>query len=328
MERISKQEKDHKKRFPKNIGIIFVEDAEIILSKKSQWKVFFEKIGIRKPRCRLDFDQVACAHFLLQINSIQDLFNFQIITPGIGKLGNVRLNALPLDPNQMLLWFNGKIYEIEQIMDSDMDYWIGITSKGIGQNYFLRIGKKEESLSDKIGMITSELWQRNYSPPSLFEYIALTGFTCGMYFINYNFNGSLKPHKTRGCVFDFTPYKPHHRILVSNPTICLHCKTKIEQLQGEIHEQTGIDLILFDGIKEVISRKWMGSLKELDSPIYNLRKNYKYNVDLNSGFYKKPLEKAKENIKENSIIWLVTGLIGVVSLLLGNFLIILLNLKI
>lgn len=328
---VNMQEVDHRKKFPKNIGIIFVEDSEIILSKRSQWNMFLEKIRVRKPRSRLDFDQLACAHLLLQINSIQDLFNFQILTPGIGNLKSIRLDGLPLDPNRMLSWFNGKINEINEmdnIMNWNIDYWIGITSKGIGQNYFLRIGKKEESPSDKIGMISSELWQRNYSPPSLFEYIAITVFTCGIYFINYEFNGSLKPHKTNGCIFDFTYYKPHHRILVSNPTICLYCKKKIEQLQVEIQKQTGIDIVLFDGIKEVISRKWMGSLKERDSPIYNLKKNYKYNVDLNSGFYKKPLEKAKENIKENSIIWLVSGLIGVVTLLLGNFLIILFNLKI
>ena len=228
----------------------------------------------------------------------------------------------------MLAWFNGKINEIDKIKNWNMDYWIGIILKGIGQDYFLRIGKKEEIPSDKIGMITSELWQRKYSPPSLFEYIALTVFTCGIYFINYDFNGSLKPHKTNARVFDFTYYKPHHRILISNPIICLHCKKKIEQLQLEIRKQTGIAIVLFEGIKEVISRKWMGNLNEQDSPIYNLKKNYEYNVDRNSGFYKKPLEKAKENIKENGIIWLLSGLIGVVTILVANFLIILFYLKI
>ena len=55
--------------FPKRIGIIFLEKLEKIKQKY-------------KPRHSkdLDFEQVACAHLILQMNSIQSLFDFQIIT--------------------------------------------------------------------------------------------------------------------------------------------------------------------------------------------------------------------------------------------------------
>ena len=57
--------------FPKRIGIIFLEKLEKV-AYKEKYKPSHSK--------DLDFEQVACAHLILQMNSIQSLFDFQIIT--------------------------------------------------------------------------------------------------------------------------------------------------------------------------------------------------------------------------------------------------------
>jgi hypothetical protein len=46
--------------------------------------------------------------------------------------------------------------------------------------------------------------------------------------------------------------------------------------------------------------------------MYNLKRNYGYNAEVNSGFYKGWFESIRDNIKENGLAWLITGILGVV----------------
>jgi hypothetical protein len=69
----------------------------------------------------------------------------------------------------------------------------------------------------------------------------------------------------------------------------------------------------------MISKNWMGSPEKRDTPLYNLNKNYGYNIDSHSGFYKKWLEKIRDSIMEKTPEWIVGGIIGVIMLLLGHF---------
>ena len=57
-------ESDEPEPFPKKVGIVFLED----IKRK------------RKIKPHLNFDQEACSYFVLQMNSHQELFNFNIIT--------------------------------------------------------------------------------------------------------------------------------------------------------------------------------------------------------------------------------------------------------
>lgn len=50
--------------FPKNVGIVFCENSSLNNTGS----------GVR-----LNFDQIACSHLLLQMNSVQNTFDFQII---------------------------------------------------------------------------------------------------------------------------------------------------------------------------------------------------------------------------------------------------------
>jgi hypothetical protein len=131
---------------------------------------------------------------------------------------------------------------------------------------------------------------------------------------------------TRGCIFDFTKEKRYRRISISNPNICSDCKKTMEKLEKIIKSKLPFGVSLNNSTQKLLSRKWLGNVKKENSPLYNLRRNYGYDMDINSGFYKKWWEIARDNIKQNSIVWLVTGVIGMVILLLGNFLQIILHL--
>jgi hypothetical protein len=100
--------------------------------------------------------------------------------------------------------------------------------------------------------------------------------------------------------------------LISNPNLCFGCKNKLKLLgksiQGNLEE--GIDLV--NEIDKIVSRKWMGSLQEKDSPIYNLKHLYRYDVDRNSGKNKRFLEKFRDSIYDKSADWVVGGIIGTI----------------
>jgi hypothetical protein len=92
----------------------------------------------------LDFDEVACAHILLQMNYIQNLFEFQIVDPpdfihsvSISTKGDDYviqwfddsiLSFSTKKEDYIVQWFD-KIVLSKLENDSATDYWIGITFK-------------------------------------------------------------------------------------------------------------------------------------------------------------------------------------------------------
>ena len=67
MRQLEDHSANEKIRFPMKVGIIF-------LGKKWDW-------FLKQSRLHLDFNGLACAHIILQMNHIQNLFEFQILTP-------------------------------------------------------------------------------------------------------------------------------------------------------------------------------------------------------------------------------------------------------
>jgi hypothetical protein len=321
------------KGFPKKISIVFFGRKGSHQNKRLG--LFPKKIG-KQSMLFLDFDEVACAHILLQMNHIQNLFKFQIvetwrvisnisITKGEGDEYRVQWLDVSTGSTQsftskdeayMLQWFE---YVVSSKLENDSgcssgstDYWIGITSQSIGFNYFYWT----EEINDKIvTIITSEHWQKQYSPPSVFEYIAIATFRCSLRSLIRDFIGRFKDHnETRGCIFDYTDDKRYRRISISNPNLCSDCKEIIQKLEDTINKS------LDEPISNVLSRKWLGSLKEENSPVYNLRRNYGYNVDVNSGFYKTPWEAFKDRVRENSAQWTVGVAVTIATALIIAYL--------
>jgi hypothetical protein len=307
--------------FPKSVGIVFIEDR----AKR------------KKAKPSLNFDQDACTYFVTQMNAIQPLFIFEILNKKLKsekltivgkimewfkkfkfKILNKKLKSeidsykLPKDDN-IRQWFR------KFVNDSLGDHpgvkcWIGITSTPIPGNLF---AYSEDVAGSLISLITTDAWERYFSPPSIFEYLAFSIFYYTIESLEVEF-GTVKHfyaqghQTTRGCILDYTGWKPHARIFVSNPQLCQDCRRNLVQLQDDIHNQAGIAVNLTDYVNKVIDRKWIGDLDVKDSAAYALKKNYGYDINRNSGFYKKWYEKASDTIKDSSIGWIMTIVTAVI----------------
>jgi hypothetical protein len=284
--------------FPKRVGIIFAENPSIERS--------------------LDFEQEACVFFLLQMNKHQTTFEFQIIIPSRGP---------PKSSKDLESWFGTEILTFQTSQNSEhnsdhINYWLGITSAEFYRKegwYFYEV--KEDDYS---WLITSNEWEKLLSPPSLFEFIAISVYACVLQCLSREFSNEKYDHEnkkdrslTRGCIFDYTEFVRHRRILIANPALCSLCTSKIEKLETLISNDIKVHFSLLDDIKNILNRKWMGTIDIIDSPFFNLKKLYKYDVDRNSGFYKSWIEQFRDNILDHIPEWTVGTIItGTITALL------------
>ena len=262
----------------------------------------------------LDFDQNACAFFLLQMNKNQTTFEFLIVIPP---------GEPPKSNEELELWFTEQIKAFQNLNDNHIDYWVGITSKEFYQRkgwYFYEV---REAAGLYLWLITSNEWEKLMSPPLLFEFMATSAYTCayqciGLEFSNekYDHENKEDKHLTRGCIFDYTQWVQHRRILIANPALCSLCRSKIQKLEMLISHHKK-DVSLLNDIDNILSRKWMGTIEIRDLPLYNLKKLYKYDVDRNSGFYKNWTEKFRDSVIDHVPEWTVgTAITGIVTGLL------------
>jgi hypothetical protein len=132
-------EKERLQRFPKRVGVVFIEERRHNESK----------FGLRRSHAlKLNFDQIACAHFLLQMNNVQSIFDFQIVvppeeyfkTPFKNDIDTVKEANASYEYDKLLNWFNSEIDNFEKSERNNeiysIDYWIGITSEGLSENRF------------------------------------------------------------------------------------------------------------------------------------------------------------------------------------------------
>ena len=175
-------------------------------------------------------------------------------------------------------------------------------------------------------IITSKNWEKYRSPPSLFEYISATVFRCALESLSRELELEKneikelkflrkKSHKvTRGCMFDFT----HRRASVSIFKLCFGCQKKLGLLEKLIRQKDyNWNVNLVDDVSTIVSKEWVGTPEKRDSPLFNLKKMYKYDVDRNSGFYKKWHQRIKDSMIDNLAQWIVVPTIaGIISIIL------------
>lgn len=195
----------------------------------------------------------------------------------------------------------------------NIEYWIGITSKPIGKNYFFmapeRIGEFA-SLKGKVAIITSERWDSDFAPPSLFEYIAICLLTCSLFLLSYDLRPILTPHKTKGCIFDFARNKSQKRIAIANPILCVKCQSILTRMENNMNMQDAHTTRIIQQLQLILARKWMGDTETRDTPFFNLKKIYKYDVDRNSGYYKDWKEKFRDSVVDKLADWTLGNLLG------------------
>ncbi len=291
--------------FPKKVGITFLERRKRkVHNNKNQSKSEKEK-----DELSLDFDQDACAFFILQLNHNQNIFEFQIVD----------LKTIPKKKEKERIWEWLDEFSSNH-SDQSINYWIGITDELIPghETWHLDKRKAERTKSHKLlWIITSRDWEKYRSPPSLFEYLLATVFRCALESLSTELeNDELRKSKflrhyehkvSRGCIFDFT----HRRGSISIFKLCFGCMKKLSKLEVLIkNNDKNNDINLVGDVNTILSRKWMGTYEKRDSPLFNLKRIYKYDIDKNSGYNKDWKEKFRDSISDKFAEWTLGNIVG------------------
>jgi len=162
---------------PRKVAIIFLGDHRREKIKSS---------NIQKS----DFHKFACAHLLVQMNSAQNLFVFQVLF-WEGEDGF----QLPKEDENKDGLGSSFCKGITEFMKGNQekdweetDYWIGITSREPKEIFgetarnittpHLHSDRYIYTVKSDVHIITSKDWEKKYCPPSLFEYLVLAVFIC------------------------------------------------------------------------------------------------------------------------------------------------------
>ena len=233
-----------------------------------------------------NFEYEAFKYFILYVNKIQTIYEFcfpdvrQNYPFGKGK-GRVNFDTSHEKLNSFI-----RTHRLEA------DHFISIITNSFDNNYFFNARKKTS-------IITTDIWEKKFSPPSLFEYLLHSIFTCLIYSQNVIEGTELTDeqkmidigsHKDeRGCIADFTRKKHEDRIAIALGYIC-------EEHSNEIETYYGVEYL--NQIQFVINRKWIGEINEKESVAFNLKHIFKFNINKDSGFNKKLWDKIKDKFYE------------------------------
>ena len=227
-----------------------------------------------------NFDKYACEFMILSLNKIQACFEFEfpeLRTYPFRSTGYYRLEDL-------LSKFHETLENLQTRGIARGEYFIGITNVSMGENLFWYIQKN-------MAIITTDTWEKLFSPPSLFEYIihSLTGALVQMISVTETSRLIGSHRDTRGCLMDYTFFKKDDKVDISLGYICDKCKSQIKEVLGK-------DLALC--VEKMSSREWIGEVEQTGSVAHSLKKFFKLDLNKDTGFYKTFWERAKEHLPE------------------------------
>lgn len=248
-----------------------------------------------------DYDEYAFKYFILSVNKIQEHYEFyfpEYKDPDDDDDDGYYFQEDYYDTKKLLNEIKNKIKK-NIYFDKKPDYVISIISSIIDKNLFFNTFP-----SEKIGIITTNRWDKYFSPPSLFEYLLNCIFVSLLFF---NEKLSLSSHRdTRGCSLDYTFYKDDLRVGIVLGYICDNCKEEIRKSMG--------DKFLKDFLY-VLSRDWIGAMEKFDTIAHNLKRYFKFNINKDSGFNKSFFDKAKEHfssLPKDTTLVIITLILGII----------------
>ncbi|RDC65459.1 hypothetical protein [Adhaeribacter pallidiroseus] len=231
-----------------------------------------------------NFDKDAFMYFILYVNKIQSTYEFCF--PDV--------SSYPFEKE--VVDYNTSPQKVNEFVKENSivaDIFISIITSSFNNNYFFYADYHQPSI------ITTDIWDRHLSPPSLFEYLLHSIYSCLIYtqvlpndttLTNKQLLIKLDSHNdTRGCIADFTRQKYDDRIDIILGYICEEHTNDIKQFYGEGY---------LNDLQYVISRKWIGSIEEKESAAYNLKHIYKFDINKDSGFNKTLWDKIKAKFYE------------------------------
>lgn len=226
-----------------------------------------------------NFDKDAFKYFILYVNKIQSIYEFCF--PDVSTFPFEK-GTVDFDTS------HEKVREFIENNELKADHFIAIITNSFSNNFFFNAEKKTS-------VITTDIWDKHFSPPSLFEYLLHCIFTCLIYSQNRPSDSDLTDEQmlinigshrdTRGCIADFTRQKYDDRIDIVLGYICEEHKKEIETFYG---------LEYLEQIQLVIERKWIGDINDKESVAYNLKHIFKFDINKDSGFNKNCWDKMKD----------------------------------
>lgn len=159
----------------------------------------------------------------------------------------------------------------------DGDYFIGIVTGAIGENWFWGCIKN-------FAIITTENWKEYFAPPSVLEY-AIHCIVSMLIIMTDETKTMKSHHPTRGCCLDYTKLKEEDRVDIALGYICSDCKSKIRENMGESY---------LECFEKINTMDWLGEVEEIGTVAHDLKKYFRADINKDTGFTKTYWEKTKE----------------------------------
>jgi hypothetical protein len=173
-----------------------------------------------------NFNKDAFKYFILYVNKIQSIYEFYF--PDVSDF--------PFEKG--IVDFKTSHEKVRTFIANnklDADHFVTIITNSFNNNFFFNAEKKTS-------IITTDIWDKHFSPPSLFEYLLHCIFTCLIYSQNHPSEVELSDEQmlinigshvdTRGCIGDFTRQKYDDRIDIVLGYICEEHSKVIKTFYG------------------------------------------------------------------------------------------------
>jgi hypothetical protein len=257
----------------------------------------------------IDFNELGFEYYILQLNKLQSIYEFCF--PDVDD--ELFTGFDPVKDDLFTFFHAARDQEKKDVENGDEEQVY--IEEGHPQYYIIIIGSKIKgdlfmNWEDEgdTALITTNRWEKDYSPPSVFEY--LLNSICSVLILIDKKNDIETHLVTRGCAMDYTRIKDNVKIDATIGYLCDDCQKKIEKGKG-------IDFL--NELKKMVDRAWAGDINTFESVSYNMKKYFKFNIDKDSGFNKSFWEKARDHFDEapkDIIVAFVGAVVGAVIALL------------
>ena len=179
-----------------------------------------------------EFENLPLIFFVTGANQVQESFQFCFPDP-LDEDGETELTFAEA---------RRRLDRGETIYDEAYDVYVFLTKEYMeGNLFFLEYGP--------LVQITTFLWEENFSPPSVFEYLFHCILCASLYALCPKLEGH--PDFTMGCQFEYTRIKDHDRVDIVLGYVCPEHRKQICEKLGE-HT--------YNDIQGLFKFNWLGSL--------------------------------------------------------------------
>ncbi len=231
-----------------------------------------------------NIDKNAFEYFILSVNKFQHIYEFCF--PDITSFPVNNRGAVD---DELVIETVNKFVSQNHIIANHV---IAILTNSFNNSFFF-------NATHTSAVITTDVWDKHFTPPSVFEYLLFAIITCLVYSKqippNTNLTSEqraidLSSHRdTRGCIADFTRRKCQRRVGIALGYICEEHAEKIGEFYGQAY---------LSELRTIVDRSWIGDTDKKNSVAYNLKHLFKIDLNRDSGFNKTWWENVRDKFYE------------------------------